>query len=433
MHRGRLKRLSLALLPALALTCALSVGAASAHGHHRFGGGWHHGFWGDNAVVAGTITSVGTGSFGANAYVVTPGAGNSGTTPTTTAATILTGSTTKVITQGQSGLTKGDDFYAVYRGVPAGTPLATLENDTPSFVYAYAPPTPEVEVKGVVTTAPVSGSDTFVATAYVEMPRRFHPRPDQGFSGQGDNGQGGNRRGDQYSYGGGIGGDYGFMTPTAFGRGGHLRAHGQSGSDYTEQGTPNTTITTDSNTKITIDGQTASVSQLAVGDRFEAVFDGTPSEPLATITATPALSLRAWAPPAQNALYAFVGTVSSTDTTAGSITVNVTASVPQGLFSGADTFTVGPQTLVLGNTSGSLSGVSQNDVVAGWVTAPSGESASTVESTPLQGLVDFPTSSSSASATSASIRRAEHRAMRLVHREKGKLARRDTKHGTHRK
>jgi hypothetical protein len=120
--------------------------------------------------------------------------------------------------------------------------------------------------------------------------------------------------------------------------------------------------------------------------------------------------------------------------TAGTITVNVTTSPPNGLFSGTDTFDVGSQTIVLGNSGstlfGSLSKVSTVDVVAGGVIAPSGESAGTVQSSPLGVLVDFPQSSSSSStpanAEKASIRRAEHRALGLLRREQAQ-------HGHHKK
>jgi len=430
----RLKQLAGVLLPALALTCAIPV-AASAHGgaHSRHGAYWHHGFWGHDATVAGTVTSVSTGSFGANAYVVSPGAGNSGTTPTATAGTILIGPNTKVITPGQTGITSGDDFFALYRGVPSDTPLTTLEADDPTVVVAYIPPTPEVEVKGVVTTPPASGSDTFVATAYVVTPPRF-------FTGDRWNGGGGssggssgssNDRGYGYSYGGNVGGRYGYRGSRG-GRGGHARAaalrgsHCLPGSTPVADGTPGTVITTDSTTKITIDGQTSSVGNLASGDHFVAVYDGTPDESLATITSTPALSVEGWAPFDGNALYAFVGTVAGTDTTTGTVTVNVTSSIPSGLFSGTDTFDVGSQTIVLGNSTnglfGSLGAVSNGDVVAGGLIAASDETASTVESTPLQVLIDFPQMSSS-SSSAASIRRAERRALRLLRRERATYGR----------
>jgi hypothetical protein len=362
--------------------CAVPVAGASAHYRHHFGGFWHHGFWADDATVAGTVTgNVGASSFGADAYVITPGAGNAGGTPSTTAVTITLGTGTKVVTAGQSGIVAGDDFYAVYEGVPAGTPLSTLAADSPTFVYVYGAPTPELEVKGVVTTAPAANSDSFTATAYVVEPKHVFPI---GVWGGGAH--------DPVSWGG---------------------------------GSPATVITTDGSTQITIDGRTSSVSNLAAGDHFTAVYDGTPDESLATITSTPALSVDAWAPLHGNSLYAFVGTVSGTDTTNGTISVNVTGSIPNGLFSGADTFDVGSQTIVLGNSRstvfGSLGNVQTGDVVAGGLIASSGESAATVESTPLQILVDFPqssASSSSATAQKASIRRAERRALKLLRREK---------------
>jgi hypothetical protein len=447
----RLRRLLRAALPALALMCAIPV-AASAHGDGHFGGFEHHGFWADDAVVAGTVTSVGSGSFGANAYAVTPGAGNSSATPATTAVTIQLGSGTKVVTAGQSGIAVGDDFYAIYEGVPAGTPLATLASDTPSKVYAFAAPTPEVEVKGVITSAPASGSDSFTATAYVLAPEHFFPGGD--WSGGGNRhdpgswggGSGSSTGGDDpsssssfsYSYGGRVGGSYGYSGRSGDLRGArmrpHLRSHCLSGTTPVSDGTPGTVITTDSSTQITIDGQSSSVSNLAVGDYFTAVYDGTPDESLATITSTPALSVAAWVPLQGNSLYAFVGTVSGTDTTNGTVTVNVTSSIPNGLFSGTDTFDVGSQTIVLGNSGstlfGSLANVTTGDVVAGGLIAPSGETASTVESSPLQVLVDFPQSSSSSSTATtqqASIRRAEHRALKLLRREKAKYGHHKTK------
>jgi hypothetical protein len=439
----RLKRSILVLLPALALACALPVATASAHGHGRTATNWHRGYWGHNAVVAGTVAALGSGSFSANAYVVTPGPGNTAGTPATTPATILTGSSTKVITSGQSGITVGDDFYAVYKGVPSSTPLSTIETDTPSVIYAFAAPTPQVEVKGVVTSAPASGSDTFTATAYVVTPPKFHPLPAGGSWGRGGSTQG---WGGGYSYGGGVGGGYGY-TPTAYhARGTRLRkANCLPGSTPASQGTPNTTITTDDSTQVTLNGQTSSVSSLTVGDKFTAVFDGTPNEPLSTIAATPAVSISAHAAPAPNVLYAFVGTVATT--TPSSITVNVTNSIPTGLFSGTDTFTVSQSTIVLGNSDsslfGSLSSVAAGDVVAGGVVGPSGQSASTIESDPLQVLVDFPTSlstgsptssaSPSTSITSPSVKRVERKAIKLLRREKAKLKRHHKQHGKRKK
>lgn len=442
--RVRLKQLTRVLLPLLTAACAIPVAAASAHG-----GGEGGGFWADDTVVAGTVTSVGNGSFGANAYVLTPGAGNSSATPSTTAVTVALGVATRVVTAGQPGLVAGDDFYAVYRGVPAGTDLATLASDTPTAVYAYTAPTPEVEVKGVVTTAPASGSDSFTATAFVVAPERFfpgagagsgdggpeHPGSSAGGDGAGSDsssGTAGGSSGFSYTYGGKVGGAYGYSGTSGSNgsvhitsvHGGRVRGRCLPAGAPVSEGTPGTVITTDSSSQITIDGQTSAVSGLAVGDYFTAVYDGTPDESLPTITSTPALSIDAWAPLHGGSLYAFVGTVSSTDTAAGSVTVNVTSSIPNGLFSGTDTFDVGAQTIVLGNSGSSLAGVQTGDVVAGGVIAPSGEAAATVESMPLQVLVDFPRSpASSATTQQASIRLAEHRALKLLRREKAKYGR----------
>lgn len=461
-----------AVLPLLAVICAIPVAAASARGGADSGGFGHDGFWADHAAIAGTVTSVGNGSFSADAYALAPGAGNSSAPPSTTTATITLGSGTRVVTAGQAGIVSGDDFYAVYTDVPAGSDLASLAADTPAVVYAYAAPTPEVEVKGVVTTAPASGSDSFTATAFVVAPEHFfpggaggadgdshHPGSWSGGAGSSDDAgdpsgtddSSGDSSGDSYSDGGKVGGAYGYSGSGGSGgsgssggtggsgssggsihinsvRGAHLRSHSLPAGSPMSDGTPGTMITTDSSTQITIGGQTSSVSNLAVGDYFTAVYDGTPDEPLSTITSTPALSVDAWAPFDGGSLYAFVGTVSSVDTTGGSVTVNVTSSLPNGLFSGTDTFDVSSQTIVLGNSGsslfGSLSAVQTGDVVAGGLIAPGGESAGTVESSPLQVLVDFPQSSSSSSTTQqASIRRAERRALRLLRREKAKYGR----------
>jgi hypothetical protein len=428
----------------LALACAVPV-AASAHGGGHPGGFGHHGFWANDAAVAGTVTSVGAGSFGANAYALTPGAGNSSAAPAATAVTIQLGAGTKVLTAGRSGIAVGDDFYAIYKGVPAGTALATLASGTPSKVYAFAAPTPQVEVKGVITSAPAGGSDSFTATAYVMAPEHFfpgggwgngggHDHPGNGDAGAGkSNGGSGPSRNSGFSYscGGKVGGSYGYSGKPghlrgAHLRGAHVRSHCLPGSTPVSDGTPGTVITIDSSTQIMISGPSASVSNLAVGDDFTAAYDGTPDESLATITSTPALSVEAWAPLDGNSPYAFAGTVSGTDTTAGTVTVNVTSPVPNGLLSGTDTFDVGSQTivLVLGNSGstlvGSLGSVTTGDVVAGGLIAPSGASASTIESMPLQVLVDFPPSSSSATGQQASIRRAERRALKLLRREKAK-------------
>jgi hypothetical protein len=303
-----------------------------------------------------------------------------------------------------------------------------------------------IEVRGVVTTAPASDADSFTATAYVVQHAHFRHGGGHGWGGGHGHGWGG---GHGHGWGGGHHWSGGAGNSGGGGKSGGSSGGGSSkgtGYSYTysgkvrgrhdhspsSDGTAGTVIATDGSTQIRIDGQQSSVINLAVGDYFTAVYDGTPDESLSTITSTAALSVSAWAPSDGNSLYAFVGTVSSTDATAGTITVNETRSFPNGLFSGTDTFDVSSQTIVLGNSgstlSGSLGSVSTGDVVAGGLIAPSGESAATVESTPLQVLVDFPQSSStsSATATKASIGRAERRALELLRLEKAK-------HGHHEK
>jgi hypothetical protein len=176
------------------------------------------------------------------------------------------------------------------------------------------------------------------------------------------------------------------------------------------------TITTNKSTTITLGHSTATLSQLAVGDRFRALFTGAPTDAIGTLVASAALSVNAAAAPKQHQLYAFVGTVKSTDTTAGTVTVDVTAGIPSSLLAaGTDaTFTVGTSTLVIGGSStsglgfstGSLSNVSTGDIVAGGLIGDAGETAAQVQAAPLMLLLDFPAGSSSSSSSSSSSIRA---------------------------
>jgi hypothetical protein len=202
------------------------------------------------------------------------------------------------------------------------------------------------------------------------------------------------------------------------------------------------TITTDSDTtKFRVNGKSSSITGLSSGMDFEAAFDGTSSESIADLTAAdnPALSVTAKTPRAQKAIYAFVGTVTATDTTdtPETVTVDVTASLPSGLVpsgSGAQTFTVGPDTLVFGGSSssllgGSLSDVTVGDTVAGGLMGASGQTLTQVEADPLQVLVDFPaastTTGSTGSTSSASARtraKALDKALKLLGKKSAKSA-----------
>ncbi len=278
-NRRPMRRTLTAVAGVFALSLSLSaiVAQADAHG---FGRGWHHGFFGRNAIVTGTVTSVGNGSFGANAYVLTPGAGGGGASTATTPVTITEGSNTKVVVLGQSGITVGDTFYATYRGESSTTPITTLVTGTPSKIFAT-----------------------------VQAP---------------------------------------------------------------------------------------------------------------------------------STLYAFVGTVTGTDTASSpeTVSVNVTESTPTGLFTGTDTFDVGPGTFVFGGPGGSLFGslsnVSTGDVVAGGLVSTGGQTASAIEADPLEALVDFPASSSSSSSPAAlrHVRREDlKKAMKLLRKDRIRLG--GAKHKKH--
>jgi hypothetical protein len=422
----RTKMTAVAGVLALSLSLSAMVGQASAHGSGR---GGHRGFFGKNAIVTGTVTSVGDGTFGANAYVLAPGAGGGNASATTTPVTIAEGTNTKVVTFGQSGITVGDTFFATYKGESSTTPISTLVAGTPSKIFAFVAPTPQVEVSGVITAISATG-DQFTATASVAQPRfggsPWNPPhgPIMGTNHGGGPSSPGGVSGTGYSYGGKVGGSYGFSGS----RRGKVAHNGRShGGSVPTTVTPDTTITTDSATTFDVNGNNSlTFSSLAVGDTFTATFDGTPSESLADIVANPALSVTAYVP---NALYAFVGTVTGTDTTSSpeTVSVNVTGSTPAGLFTGTDTFDIGPGTFVLGGAGGSLLGslgnVTTGDVVAGGLVTTGGQAASAIEADPLQALVDFSASSpsSSSAASLRRIRRADlKKAMELLRKDRVK-------------
>lgn len=185
-------------------------------------------------------------------------------------------------------------------------------------------------------------------------------------------------------------------------------------SASTAPATTQVTISTNGSTVFRVNGQPSSISGLSAGQRFVALFAGSPTDSLSTITSGPALAVSAHSTPAARQLYAFVGKVMAVDTTSSpqTVTVAVTNSFPSSLVpagSAPVTFTVSPDTLVLGGSSsgnglegGSLSNVAVGDIVAGGEIATAGETLSQVSASPLGLLVDFPASSSSSSSSSSS-------------------------------
>jgi hypothetical protein len=177
----------------------------------------------------------------------------------------------------------------------------------------------------------------------------------------------------------------------------------------TTPATTQVTITTNSSTKFRVGEQNATISDLASGDQFVALFNGSPSTDIRTlVTNNPALSVSAETPMTSQQLFAFVGTVTAVDPTGGTVTVNVQRSLPSALVpSGSPlvSFTAASDTMILGGSTsgglfgGSLSNVSVGDIVAGGLIANSGETLSQIEATPLRLLLDLPASSASTPTT----------------------------------
>jgi hypothetical protein len=238
------------------------------------------------------------------------------------------------------------------------------------------PSTQAVAVAGtVVSVDPATSS--FVATTFVpagDGPGWGHGAPGGGGP-TGDRGSTGDDHGDQ---------------------------HGQLPPWGATPATQQVTITTNGSTAFRVNGRDGTISGLAAGDRFVALLPGSRGDSLQTLVANPALSVYAHTPPAQRQLYAFVGTVNSVNTTADTVTVQVSNSIPSGLVAAAGnpaTFTLSAHTLVLGGSTanglsgGSLGNVAAGDVVAGGLIGTVGETLSQVESSPLQVLIDFPPAS----------------------------------------
>lgn len=265
-----------------------------------------------------------------------------------------------------------------------GTAVASAHHD-PGGGWGGGGQASRAAVAGTIVSVNTA-NDTFVANAYVLTRPSFTGSPGPG---RGGNGQG---RGQGYGWSRSFSSDWASPTTTP-----------------TTPTTTQVTITTNSTTKIVVNGKTATIGDLAMGDKFVALFSGSPSDTIQTLTANPALAVFAHTPPKPEQLYAFVGTVTgvstSTSTSGGTVTVTVADSYPSGFFSSPATFTVGPNTVILGGdsttgnglTGGSLTDVSDGDTVAGGLVAPSGDTAAQVETLPLATLLDFPASGGSAS------------------------------------
>jgi hypothetical protein len=272
--------------------------------------------------------------------------------------------------------------------------------------------TPLVAVAGTVVSVDQSAG-TFVANAFVPAGEG----PGFGF---------GHHHGDQGDQGRGGGGDQGGGSGGGD-QGGGGAFHDDWGQGFGDEPTPTTTttqvtITTNSSTAFRLNGQTGTIADLAAGDRFVALFTapttstaptmstawlsptGSQASLLQTLVATPAVAVFAHTPPMAKQLYAFVGTVTGTNTTAGTVSVTVSSSFPSGFFPAASnpaTFTVSADTLFLGGTAtnglfgGGLADVATGDVVAGGLVGTAGETVAQVEVSPLAVLVDFPASTTS--------------------------------------
>jgi hypothetical protein len=291
----------------------------------------------------------------------------------------------------------------------------------------------------VVSTDPSAG--TFVANAYVLTP------PSMGTGGS-TGGTGGSTGGP----GGSTGGPGGFGFPGLGGGSfGGLGTGGPSGFSKTHAKnsvaptTTQVTIYTNSSTTIRVLGSkgAGTVADLVPGAKFLALFPGSSSDTIQTlVTSTnPATAIYAQIP---KQFYAFVGTVSGTSTTADTVTVDVSRSLPSGLIASGTTatFALGPHTFIIGGSSlsgggsgglfgglfgGSLTDVSSGDMVAGGLIGTAGMTADQVEATPLMFLLDLPApTTTSTGSTKSAASKALKETLKLLHGGKVKL---ESKHG----
>jgi hypothetical protein len=286
----------------------------------------------------------------------------------------------------------------------------------PGFPGGTGTGTQQAAVAGTVVSVNAAAG-TFVANAYVLTPPTFTP-PSIGTGS---------------SSGLGALGGFGAFT----------RAAKSSNTPTTTE----VTITTNSSTTIKVGGVTgtATVGDLVPGAQFLALFPGSSSDTIQTLVASPATSIYAQVP---KQFYAFVGTVTGTDPTAGTLTVDVSRSLPSSLVTGGSTatFTVSSHTFIIGGSSlssgglgglfgglfgGSLSNISTGDLVAGGLIGQSGLTATQVEATPLMFLLDLPApaSTTSSSTTSSAESKALKETLKVLHGGKVKLGKSHKKSG----
>jgi hypothetical protein len=166
-------------------------------------------------------------------------------------------------------------------------------------------------------------------------------------------------------------------------------------------------IGVDTNTKIRVNDRAATLADLRPNATFYAVFSGQPTDPITTLVYNAAVSIQAKNPPRHRQLFAFVGTVINVSSSAGTVTVNVSQSLPNSLVPSGSaplTFAVNRRTLVLGGNAagglngGSVSGVQVGDVVAAGTVGWSDMTLTEVQSLPLRLLIDFPVATSTGGA-----------------------------------
>jgi hypothetical protein len=327
-------------------------------------------------------------------------------------------------------------LIALVTTLPLAFGVAAAQATTPGFPGfpgTGGTGTQQAMVAGTVVSVD-AGAGTFVANAYVLTP------PSMGSGSLTGTGWGSGAGSSGFGFGGTSGSGSGSGAPSGFGSLGGVGSLSTPRTPASDMPTATeVTITTNSSTTIRVGGVTgtATVADLVPGAQFLAIFPGSSGDTIQTLVAGPATSIYAQVP---KQFYAFVGTLTATDPTAGTLTVDVSRSLPGSLITGGTTgtFTVSSHTFVIGGSSlksggfaglfgglfgGSLSDVSTGDMVAGGVIADTGLTAAQVEATPLMFLLDLPapTSATTTGTTSGAESRALTETVKVLHGAKVKL------------